>query len=101
MTPRFTDAPADPVHHLVNQIDVLNRALFLSIDAAHLAVKSLRNNTAVPFSVNGATITVGTGASAVTTLSIAGGTYITPLLSIQGTQPIVIGKTGYESAFDG
>ncbi len=44
----------------------------------------------------GATITIGTGASAVTTLSIAGGTYISPLLSISGVQPIVIGKTGYD-----
>ncbi|MEI7898438.1 MAG: carboxypeptidase regulatory-like domain-containing protein, partial [bacterium] len=47
--------------------------------------------------ITGAFVTVGTGASAVTTLTIAGGTYLTPLLSISGAQPIVIGKTGYDN----
>ncbi|MEI7898539.1 MAG: hypothetical protein WCJ26_16000, partial [bacterium] len=45
----------------------------------------------------GATVTVGTGADAVTTLTIAGGTYLTPLLSLSGATPIVIGKTGYDN----
>jgi len=44
----------------------------------------------------GAAITVGTGVNAMTTLSVTGGVYLSPLLSIQGTQPIVIGKTGYD-----
>jgi len=46
--------------------------------------------------ITGAFITVGTGPNAITTLSIAGGSYLSPLLSIQGPQPIVIGKTGYD-----
>jgi hypothetical protein len=45
----------------------------------------------------GATITVGTGAGAVTAYSVAGGTYLTPLLSLSGAQPIVIGKTGFDN----
>ncbi|MEI7898556.1 MAG: carboxypeptidase regulatory-like domain-containing protein, partial [bacterium] len=44
----------------------------------------------------GATVTVGTGANAVTTLTIAGGTYLTPQILVSGAQPIVIGKTGYD-----
>ncbi|MEI7897913.1 MAG: hypothetical protein WCJ26_12820, partial [bacterium] len=47
--------------------------------------------------LTGATVTVGTGANAVTTLTIAGGTYLTPLLSLSGATPIVIGKTGYDN----
>jgi hypothetical protein len=47
--------------------------------------------------LTGATVTIGTGASAKTTMTVAGGTYITPPLSISGAQPIVIGKTGYDN----
>jgi len=46
--------------------------------------------------LTGAKVTVGTGTNAISTYTIAGGTYLTPLLSIQGSQPIVIGKTGYD-----
>jgi len=47
--------------------------------------------------LTGAKVTVGTGTDAISTYTIAGGTYLTPLLSIQGAQPIVIGKTGYDN----
>jgi hypothetical protein len=46
--------------------------------------------------VVGATVTVGTGADAVTTLTVTGGSYLTPLLSVSGPQPVVIGMTGYD-----
>ncbi|MCX6267872.1 MAG: hypothetical protein NTW16_11020, partial [Bacteroidetes bacterium] len=45
--------------------------------------------------VMGASVTVGTGADAVTTLTVEGGTYQSPALSVTGAQPILIGKTGY------
>jgi hypothetical protein len=45
----------------------------------------------------GATVTVGTTPNVVTTYTIAGGTYLTPLLSFSGAQPIVIAKTGYDN----
>jgi len=44
----------------------------------------------------GATVTISTGANAVTTLTVAGGNYLSPLLSSYGVQPVVIGKTGYD-----
>ncbi len=47
--------------------------------------------------LTGAFVTVGTGASAITTMTVGGGTYLTPLMSISGVQPIVIGKTGYDN----
>ncbi|MCX6267838.1 MAG: carboxypeptidase regulatory-like domain-containing protein, partial [Bacteroidetes bacterium] len=45
--------------------------------------------------VVGAKVTVGTGATAVSTLTVAGGTYLTPAITVSGAQPIVIGKTGF------
>jgi len=46
--------------------------------------------------VVGAIVTVGTGANAVTTMTIAGGTYLTPQINLSGSQPIVISKTGFD-----
>ncbi|MFZ4522579.1 MAG: T9SS type A sorting domain-containing protein [Bacteroidales bacterium] len=47
--------------------------------------------------VTGASVTIGTGMSATTTYTIAGGTFLTPPLPISGAQPMLCGMTGYDA----
>jgi len=60
-------------------------------------VGGIVTNAATGAPVTGAAVTIGTGSGALTVLTVGDGSYLSPLLSISGDQPIEIGKTGFDS----